>query len=324
MNETHLIESIGLEDLVAARNCLAGIAARTPLLQYSGGGDDRDIYLKPECLQPHGSFKIRGSCNAVLSLSAAERDAGIYTMSAGNFGQGIAAIARQLGVPVRVYAPDTAARNKIDRMRSLGACVELMPFPRWWDLLSGEVPPGEAGSRIHPCSGRAVIIGNATIAAEILEDAPDIDAIFVPFGGGGLTLGVLAATRLLAPHVAVIACEASGSTPLTSAMRAGGPVDVLRDPTSFIDGIGGTRVLTALWPMLRRFVSGTEVVDESLAAETVVALHRYNHLVVEGAGAVPVAAARMASQWKGKKVVAIVSGGNIDTDVLMKLLRGTV
>jgi threonine dehydratase len=313
-----IVGQITRADIDRARDLLRGVAIRTPLIPVFGS-QDRTVLLKPESIQPHGSFKLRCGSYAVLSVPEAQAARGLYTASAGNFGQGVAAAAARRGIKVRVYAPDSAARTKLEAMRRLGAEVIEVPFPRWWAILSGAVPDGETAHNIHPCRGREVIVGNATIAAEILEDAPDVDAILVPFGGGGLVLGIAAAVRLLAPHVAVIACEAASSTPLTSAFAAGQPVAV-ESGSSFIDGIGGETVLPSSWPMLRRHVSGTAVIDDEAAARTVAMLFRQHRLVVEGAGAVPVAIGLEKPDFAGRQVAAIVSGGNIDERTVVDIL----
>jgi len=211
------LDSITIEEIVRARVALRDLVIRTPLLPFSHTARDREIWLKPECLQTHGSYKIRCASYAVMGLSEEQRRKGIFTASAGNFGQSIAAAAKALAVPARVYAPDTAARTKIAAMRAHEAEVIEINFQRWWSIFCGDIPEHESSHFIHPCGGRDVVIGNATVAAEILEDAPDIEAILVPFGGGGLTLGVATAVRLMMPDVEVIACEAATSTPLTTA-----------------------------------------------------------------------------------------------------------
>jgi len=320
MQSSESLGGIDLDELSRAREMLRGFALRTPLLPFHGCVDDRRILLKPECLQKHGAYKIRCATYAVVALAEEQRSQGIFTASAGNFGQGVAAIAKRTGTPVRVYVPDTAAQTKIAAMRMLGAEIREVTFAQWWSILSGTIPANETFHFLHPCKGRNVIVANATIAAEILEDAPDIDAVLVPFGGGGLTLGIATGLRLLKPGVEVIACEGAGSTPLTSALRAGTPVVVGRDGSSFIDGIGGTMVLESLWDHLRNAVTATEVVSEVRAAEAVRQLFRLNHLVVEGAGAVPVAAAQTSPRFRDRNVVAILSGGNIDEDVLFRIL----
>ncbi|WP_066959636.1 threonine ammonia-lyase [Rhizorhabdus dicambivorans] len=316
----NIVGQITRDDIDRARSLLRDVAIRTPLVPVSAA-NGRAALAKAENIQPYGSFKIRCGSYAVLSVPDECLDRGLYTASAGNFGQGVAAAAARRGVPTRVYAPDNAARTKIGMMRSLGAEVIEVSFSRWWEILSGEIPEGETAHMVHPCRGREVLIGNATIGAEIIEDAPDIDAILVPFGGGGLVLGIAAAIRLLAPHIELIACEASSSTPFTSALAAGKPVAVESDPDSFIDGIGGAMVLPSAWPLLREYVAGTAVVDDEQAAAVVAMMFRKHRLIVEGAGAVPIACALTKPDFANRKVAAIMSGGNIDEQVLTDILR---
>ncbi|GAB7551243.1 threonine/serine dehydratase [Novosphingobium sp. 11B] len=253
------LASISRAELEAARKVLSPYITRTPLIRLDGVRD-RDIWLQPENLQPLGSFKVRCATLAVLSLDHEQRKLGIMTASAGNFGQGLAKIGRSFGVPLRVYAPDTTARSKIDAMRALGADVIEIAFDEWWAILSGALPAAEKHCFIHPSSGRTVILGNATIAAEIIEYQPDIDAILVPFGGGGLALGIATAVRLLRPGIRVIACESDASTPLTAAFQHGRPIEVECDRSGFIDGTGGVTVLPSQWANLRRYLADTSVV----------------------------------------------------------------
>jgi len=231
-------DDVRIEDVRAARDRLAGIAVRTPLVRLEVPGAAGEIWLKLENLQPIGSFKLRGAANAMLSAGRDRLARGAYTASAGNMAQGVAWSARHLGVPCTVVVPEHAPATKVDAVERLGGRVVKVPFDRWWQTMVDHSYPGIDGLFVHPVSDPAVIAGNGTIGLEIVEDLPDVDTVLVPFGGGGLSSGIATAVRALRPDVKVFGCEAATSTPLTAALAAGEPVRVVRSP-SFIDGIGG-------------------------------------------------------------------------------------
>ena len=211
----------------------------------------REIHLKLECLQPVGSFKIRGAANAIGRLPPERTAAGVWTASAGNMAQGVAWCARRLGVPCTVVVPDDAPRAKLDAIERLGARTIPVPFERWWQVLVDGTYPGLDGLFVHPVADRAVIAGNGTIGLEILEDLPDCDAILVPFGGGGLSCGIASAVREVSPRTRVIACEVETAAPLAAALAAGAPTRIERR-ASFVDGIGSSSVLEEMWPLAQR------------------------------------------------------------------------
>lgn len=318
-------------EIEAAAARVEGIAVRSPLVRLAVEVPDTEIYLKLENLQPLGAFKIRAAVNALLSLPEEKLAKGVYTGSAGNFGQGLAAAAARLGLPCAVYAPDTAAKNKLDALEQLGATVHVVPFDEWWRVLEKHGHPDQAGVFIHPVANSAVIAGNATIGAEIVADLEDIDAVVVPFGGGGLISGIGAAVKAVSPKTRILACESEAGAPLAAAFQAGGPVTIALDHSTFIDGIGSTRVLPEMWPLLRDVVNGTLIVSVRAVREAVRTLATANAVVAEGAGAVSVAAAMagMAAmtratgadgQVRRRRVVCVVSGGNIDLGVLRDIL----
>ena len=313
------IEPLTIQDVVAARARIASSVARTPLIRLNVDAP-AEIYLKLETLQPIGSFKIRGAMNAIRTLPPDAMSAGVYTASAGNMAQGVAWGARELGVPCTVVMPDNAPQTKLDAVARLGAAIVQVPFDEWWQTLRDHGREGIPGAFIHPVANRAVMSGNGTIGIEIAADLPDVDAVLVPFGGGGLVTGIATAIRALAPRAQVFGCEVSTSTPLTAALAAGEPVVVDRTP-SFVDGIGGRGVLPEMWPLVSSLLDGAVIAELDEVKGAVRLLVERARVVAEGAGAVPVAAALAGRGGRGR-VVCVVSGGNIDLRTLIELLSG--
>jgi threonine dehydratase len=307
----------------AARQRIAGSALRTPLIRYDSDGGEPEIYLKLENLQPIGSFKLRGALNRMLATPRAQLAGGVYTASAGNMAQGVAWAARAFGITARVIVPDSAPRAKLDAIGRLGAEVIRVPYEEWWAAMRDHGRAGVPGTFVHPFADRDVMAGNGTIALEILEDVPDVDAIFVPWGGGGLACGIAAAARPLRPDLRVFACEVAGAAPLSASLAAGEAV-VVENQRTFIDGIGGRGVFPEIWPLARELIADALTVDADQVADAVRLLARRARVVSEGAGAAALAAARVTTVTRGiRKVACIVSGGNIDAQVLATILSGS-
>jgi len=314
------IEPIDLAEIRAARDRIAGMALRFPLVRLPVEDAPAEIHLALECLQPIGSFKLRGAANAIALAPAESLARGVYTASAGNMAQGVGFVARSRGLRWSVVVPDHAPQTKLAAIARLGGEVVKLPFDRWWKVIEEHRFEGLEGHFVHPVSNRDVIAGNATIGLEILEDLPDVDTIVVPYGGGGLSAGIACAVRQLAPRVRVLASEVETATPLTAALAAGAPTQV--DYTaSFVDGIGSRRVLDEMWPLVREVVAGTCVVGLADIAAAIRTLVERNHVVAEGAGASSVAAA-LSGRAGGGKIVCVVSGGNIDPGKLATILAG--
>lgn len=307
-------------DIAAARTNIAGVALRTPLWRLNIDVPGTNIYLKLENLQPLGSFKIRAAVNAIKSKDPALLRGGVVGASAGNFGQGLAMAARRMGVPVTIVAPDGAAKAKTDALEAMGAKVIRIPFAEWWQVLLARRFEGAEGVFFHPVAEQAVVAGNATIASEILEDLNHIDAMVVPFGGGGLISGIGAVMRQIKPGVRMLAVESETAQPLAAALAAGGPVKVKHEP-SFVDGIGSGVVLDEMWPLIRENVDQALSVSLAEIASAIRLLAAKHHVIAEGAGAASVAAALAGRAGKGN-VVCIVSGGNIDAARLAAILKG--
>ena len=311
---------VSLADIEAARARLQGIALRTPLVRFGLPDASPQILLKLENLQPIGSFKLRGAANAMAVAGPAALANGVYTASAGNMAQGVAWGARQMGVRCRVIVPETAPLTKIAAIERLGGEVIKVPFEDWWQTMLDHHYRGIEGLFIHPFADAAVMAGNGTIGLEILEDAPDVDAIIVPYGGGGLSCGIASAVRASRPDVRVYAAEVETAAPFAAALSQGEPTTI-SSTRSFVDGIGGKNVFAEMWPSARELLAGslTASVDEVAAAVRL--LVERNRVVAEGAGAAPVAAV-LNRTLDARTIVCVVSGGNIDSDTLATILRG--
>jgi threonine dehydratase len=315
-----------LDEIEAARRRIADDAVRTPLVKYDGERGEPEIFLKLENLQPIGSFKLRGALNRMRALGPEQLAQGAYTASAGNMAQGVAWAARALGVAARVVVPDTAPSAKLDAIRRLDAEIVKVSYDEWWSTMRNHGRAGMPGAFVHPFADRQVMAGNGTIALEILEDAGDVDAILVPWGGGGLACGIAAAARARRPDLRVFACEVEGAAPLTASLAAGEPRQI-ENRRSFVDGIGGRGVFPEMWPLAQTLITGALTVSVAQVAEAVGLLARRNRVVAEGAGAAALAVARtrMATiSPRPERVACIVSGGNIDAAILAGILSGSI
>ena len=309
---------ITLEQVEEARRNIAPVALRTPLVRFQMEAP-AEIYLKLESLQPIGSFKIRGACNVMARTPRARLERGVLTASAGNMAQGVAFCARRLGVPATIIAPDTAPATKIRAVERMGGRVIQVPFADWWRTFETRTFPGVEATFIHAFDDLDVMAGNGTIALELLEDLADVDAVVIPWGGGGLSCGIAAVLRALAPRVRIYAAEIETAAPLAASLEAGEPRTVDYQP-SFVDGIGAKTVFRNLFEHARRLLDGSLVVTLKEAARAMKLAAERNRVIVEGASACAVAAALSGRAGAGK-VAAIVSGGNIDLEKFAELTR---
>ncbi len=309
-----------LADIRQARSHLAGIALRTPLVRLNAHDAPAEIWLKLENLQPIGSFKIRGAANAMANIPPSQLAGGVLTASAGNMAQGVAWCARERRIPCTVIAPDTAPVAKLSAIERLGGRVIRAPFERWWQTFQDRAYPGIDAAFIHAFDDPFVMAGNGTIGLEILEDLPDLDAVVIPWGGGGLASGIGAAIRESAPGCRVFAAECETGSPLAAALAAGAPLTVEYRP-SFVDGIGSRSVFPQMLERARAVVDASLVSTLEAIGAAVKLLAERNHVIAEGAGACSVAAA-LSGRAGGGKLVCVVSGGNIDADKLASLLGG--
>ena len=312
---------IELTAIEAARGRIAGAAVRTPLVRLQAGDAPAEIYLKLENLQPINSFKIRGATNAVMLAPEADRARGLVTASAGNMAQGVAWVARELGVPATIAVPEHAPEAKLAAIERLGGQVQKLPYDDWWNVIVTSRLEGTAGLFVHPVQDPGVMAGNGTIGLEILEDLADPDAVVIPYGGGGLTVGGIAsAIRALRPETKIFTAEPETGAALAAALAAGHPADVDYQ-ASFVDGAGSRRVLDSMWPLVRPLVDGALAIPIGDAAAAVRLLAERARVIAEGAGALAAAAALSGRAGPGK-VVCIVSGGNINLGKLADILQG--
>ncbi len=307
---------ITLEAAAEARGNIAGTAIRTPLVRLNA---EPEVYLKLENLQPIGSFKIRGAANAIAKTDRERLAKGLLTASAGNMAQGVAFCARRLGIPATVIMPDTAPLTKERAVERLGGRVIKVPFEQWWRAFEDRSFPGVDATFIHAFDDPNVLAGNGTISLELIEDLPDVDAVVVPWGGGGLACGIAAVVKALRPQTKVYAAEVATAAPLAAAFKAGGPVTVEYQP-SFVDGIGGKTVFPQMFAEARALIDASIVMTLEEVAAALKLVAERNRVVAEGAGACAVAAALSGQAGKGK-IAAIVSGGNIDLEKLCQILR---
>ena len=310
---------IALEEIRAAQERIGDAVSRTPLLRLDVDAPC-EVWLKLECLQPIGSFKLRGALSAIRAASPAELAAGVVTASAGNMAQGVAWAAREAGVPARVVAPESAPRAKLDAVERLGGELVLVSHEEWWRTMVERGREGVEGMFVHPVEDEAVMAGNGTIGLELVEDLDAFDTVIVPWGGGGLTTGIASAVKALRPGVRVVTAEPASAAPLAAAVAAGGPVEIDYAP-SFVDGAGGRALLPSMWERTRGLVDAAVAVplDETAAAVRLLATRA--RVVAEGAGALALAAALRGDAGTGR-VVCVVSGGNLDAAVLARILAG--
>lgn len=305
------VRPISVDEIRAARERIKGVAVRTPLVRLLHDEGTPEIWLKLETLQPINAFKIRGAANAVALLSPEERKRGVWTISAGNAGQGVAFAAREAGVPCTVVVIETAAETKVERMRRLGARLVKAPFDACWRAMERREFPDVEGTFVHPFDDHDFVAGNATLGLEILEDMPEVRTVIAAIGGGGLISGIGAAIRQLAPHVRILGAEPETAAPGAASFAAGAPREFSNWQASFVDGAGGKSIFPRMWERMEGLVDGSIVVtlDEVKRAMRIVA--EKARIITEGAGALGVAAALSGKAGDGP-IVAVVSGGNVD------------
>ena len=313
---------ITIADIWAARPIVMEAAIRTPLTRLALPETPAEIYLKLENLQPIGSFKLRGAQNAMSAASSAALAHGVLAASAGNMAQGVAFVARRMGIAATIIAPDHAPQTKQRAVERLGAEFVRVPRERWWQTFQERSFPGyEERTFIHAFDDDLVMAGNGTIGLEILEDLPDVDAIVVPFGGGGLAAGIATAVRALKPDTRIYAAEIASAAPLSASFAAGQATSVTFGP-SFVDGIGSTAVFPRMWELASRLLTGAQVVAEDEARVAVRLLAERQRVIAEGAAACAVAVALSGRAGTGK-IACVVSGGNLDFGVLSEILADT-
>ena len=314
------VHPISLTAIEAARKRIVGVIVRTPLVRLELGREQPEIWLKLENLQPINAYKLRGAANAVAVLPDAARKRGVWTISAGNAGQGVAYAARSAGVPCTVVAIETAPASKLERMRALGARLVLAPYEVCWQALEQRSYPGIEGTFIHPFDDDDFIAGHATMGLEILEDAPNVSAVIAAIGGGGLITGVASAIKALKPGVKIWGAEPETAAPAALSFAAGSPQVFADWEPSFVDGAGGKSVFPRMWQRMKPIVDGVIVVTLEQTSSAMRMMAEKARIIAEGAGALALAAALTGKTGNGP-IVAIVSGGNIDLERFSELIR---
>jgi threonine dehydratase len=315
------IKPIELIDVEAARHNVAGTILRTPLVRLDLGQGRPDIRLKLENLQPTNAYKIRGAVNAVARLSDEDKSRGVWTISAGNAGQGVAFAARAAGIPCSVVAIETAPQTKLDRMRALGATIIPVSYEEAWKAAEAHAFAELEGTFIHPFDNQDFISGHGTMGLEIIEDAPDVQTVIAAIGGGGLITGVGSAVKSLRPDVRVIGAEPETAAPYAYSLSQGGPRKFPNWQASFVDGAGGQSVTERMWQRMQPVVDGTITVSLDQTRDAMRIIAEKSRSVAEGAGALALAAALTGQAGDGP-IVCIVSGGNIDLAKFAELVTG--
>jgi threonine dehydratase len=315
-----VVEAVSTAEIEKARARLAGLVARTPVVQCAAATAGTRVHLKLENLQPAGSFKLRPIGNAILSRPPDTLVAGAHTFSSGNSALALAWMAKRIGTTATAVVPEGTTESKLALLRAADARIVAQPFAQWWDAVTSGHDPQFASAYIDALRDPAAFAGNGTIALEIIEDLPDVDAIFVPFGGGGLACGIANALRAAQRATKVVVCELETAHPFKSAREAGGPVDAPCDP-GFVTGVGFGSVLPEMWPVADRLVDDTLTVSLNEVVQAIKLLAESNKVIAEGAGAIAVAAA-LSNRHRFRNVCAVVSGGNLDPALLTKILRG--
>jgi threonine dehydratase len=313
------VRPIELSQIRAARERIAPTILRTPLVRLELGSEFPDIRLKLENLQPINAYKLRGAANAVAMLPDSEREDGVWTISAGNAGQGVAYAARQAGIPCSVVVIETAPAAKIDRMRALGAKLIPVPYEIAWQALDDRSFPGVEGRFIHPFDDDNFIAGHGTMGLEILEDAPDVATVIAGIGGGGLITGVGSALKALRPEIKILGAEPETAAPMALSLGAGSPQEFNDWQYSFVDGAGGRSVFPRMWERMRPVVDDSLVVSLEETRKAMRLMAEKARVISEGAGALPLAAALTGKAGKDP-IVCIVSGGNLDLKKFCELI----
>src|SRR2546422_507353 len=316
------VRPIQLSEIQEARKRIAKTIVRTPLIRLELGPDFPDIRLKLENLQPINAYKLRGAANAVAMLSEEERKRGVWTISAGNAGQGVAYAAREAGVPCSVVVVETAPKSKLVRMKALGAKLIPVPYQIAWQALEERSFPGADGTFIHPFDDHNFITGHATMGLEILEDAPDTAAVIASIGGGGLITGVGSAIKALKPETKVFGVEPETAAPAALSFEKGSPQAFTNWKASFVDGAGGQSMFPRMWERMKPVVDGYIVVSLDETKNAMRLLAEKARIIAEGAGALPIAAALTGKAGKGP-IIAIVLGGNIDLNKFCELIASS-
>jgi len=308
------VRLIAIEDIEQARERIRGTVLRTPLVRF-----DERIFLKLENLQPTNAYKIRGGANAVAALSDEARAKGVWTISAGNAGQGVAYAARQFGISCTVVAIETAPKTKLDRMRALGANILPVSYDQAWVAAETHRFEGLDGTFVHPFDNHEFIAGHGVMGLEIVEDCPDVSVVLCAIGGGGLITGVGSAVKALRPEAKVLGAEPETAAPYALSLREGGPRKFGDWQASFVDGAGGKSVTERMWQRMQTVVDGSITVSLDQTRDAMRLIAEKSRTIAEGAGALSLAAALSDPSLEGP-IVCVVSGGNVDLEKFTELV----
>jgi threonine dehydratase len=313
------VRPISIEEIEEARLCIAGTVLRTPLIRLELGPGAPDVRLKLENLQPTNAYKIRGAVNAIRKLSGEQRAKGVWTISAGNAGQGVAYAAREFGIACTVVAIETAPQTKLDRMRALGATIVPVSYDQAWVAAEMHEFEGLEGTFVHPFDNHDFIAGHATMGLEILEDCAEVQTVICAIGGGGLITGVGSAIKAGRPETKIIGAEPETAAPFALSLHEGGPRKFIDWQASFVDGAGGKSVSDRMWQRMRPVTDGsiTVTLDQTRGAMRLIA--EKSRTIAEGAGSLALAAALTGDVGDGP-IVCVVSGGNIDLSNFAELV----
>ena len=312
---------VTIDKIFHASVVLKDIIRPTPLAKAYGIAEDCELYLKPECLQKTGSFKLRGSGYKIAMLSDEEKAKGVIACSAGNHAQGVALAASKCGISSLICLPDTAPISKVEATKGYGAQVCLVPGV-YDDAYNKalELKEERGYTFVHPFDDEYVIAGQGTIGLEIMNEMSDVDAVIVPIGGGGLISGVACAIKSISPHVKVYGVQAAGAPSMFNAVHHG-HMEALDKVSTIADGIAVKKPGEITYEMVKNYVDDIALVTEDEIAAAILALIEKQKMIAEGAGAVSVAAAMFHKfPLEDKKVVSLISGGNIDVTSLSRVI----
>lgn len=317
------VRPITLDEIKAARERIKDAVLRTPLVKLELGPGHPDIRLKLENLQPINAYKLRGAANAIAMLTDEERKKGVWTVSAGNAGQGVAYAARKAGIPATVVAIETAPQSKLDRMRALGAKLILVSYSDAWRIVGEREHPDIDGTFIHSFDDNNFIAGHGTMGLEIMEDEPNTQAVICGIGGGGLITGVGSAVKAINPSIKVYGAEPETACPMAVSLKAGSPQTFPEWKATFVDGAGGQSVFPRMWERMKPVIEDSIVVTLDQVKKSLRMMAEKTRIIAEGAGGLPLAAALTGKAGNGP-IVCVVSGGNIDLPKFCEIVNSVL